>query len=166
MQASGEARSSAHGRVLFVERLRPLSAPDQQALDQLVSVCEERGFRPPQAADLVDATGLPAERVAGLLARGIDEGRIEQVGDHLYGTNVIRGALVAIYRNCMAHDEELAIPPLRDALGTSRKFLIPLLEYVDSLGMTRLRGGVRVLLPNSAVCQQIADSMGPSSTGT
>jgi hypothetical protein len=69
---------------------------------------------------------------------------------------------VEIYRNCMTHDEELAIPDLRDALGTSRKFLIPLLEYVDSLGMTRLRGGVRRLLPTSVVCQQIAAAIDAS----
>ena len=45
-------------------------------------------------------------------------------------------------------------------LGTSRKFLIPLLEYVDSLGMTQLRGGVRRLLQTSPVSQQIADAVG------
>ena len=60
----------------------------------------------------------------------------------------------------MKNNEELVIPELRDALGTSRKFLIPLLEYVDSLGMTRLRGGVRCILQSSPVCQQIADVVG------
>ena len=156
MQGSGEIRSSAHGRILFPERLKPLSETDQAALDRLVTVTRERGFRPPQLQELVAESGLPTKQVEGLLARAIDEGHIEQVGEHLYGANVIRRALVEIYNNCMAHDQELAIPHLRDALGTSRKYLIPLLEYVDSLGMTRLRGGVRRLLPTSAVCQQIA----------
>ncbi len=60
----------------------------------------------------------------------------------------------------MGRDGELEIPSLREELGTSRKFLIPLLEYVDSLGMTQLRGGVRRLLTTSPVCQQIADAVG------
>ncbi|MHC4898814.1 MAG: selenocysteine-specific translation elongation factor [Planctomycetota bacterium] len=162
MQAAGEIRSSAHGRILFLERLKPLSPTDQAALDRLVAISEERGFRPPQLQELVAESSLPARQVEGLLARAIDEGRVEQVGEHLYGASVIRRALVEIYRNCMTHDEELAIPDLRDALGTSRKFLIPLLEYVDSLGMTRLRGGVRRLLPTSVVCQQIAAAIDAS----
>ena len=45
------------------------------------------------------------------------------------------------------------------------RLLIPLLEYVDSLGMTRLRGGQRRLLPTSPVCQQIADAVGGLDTG-
>jgi selenocysteine-specific elongation factor len=160
MQAAEEIRSSAHGRILFTERLKPLSKVDQAALDRLVTTCEELGFRPPQLQDLVAASGLAQKQVEGLLARAIDEGGIEQVGEHLYGTTVIRRSLVEIYRNCMANEQELVIPELRDALGTSRKFLIPLLEYVDALGMTRLRGGVRRLLPTSAVCQQVADAIG------
>ncbi len=160
MQASGEIRSSAHGRILFTQRLKPLPKADQAALDSLVTIAEERGFRPPQLQDLVAESGLPQKQVEGLLARGIDEGGLEQVGEHFYGASVTRRALVEIYRNCMAHDHELIIPELRDSLGTSRKFLIPLLEYVDSLGMTRLRGGVRRLLPTSAVCQQVAGAIG------
>ena len=72
----------------------------------------------------------------------------------------IRRALVAIYHNCVRNGEQLEIPELRDELGTSRKFLIPLLEYIDGLGMTQLRGGVRRLLQTSPVCQQIADAAG------
>ena len=58
--------------------------------------------------------------------------------------------------NCLANDEVLDIPSLRDGLDTSRKFLIPLLEYVDSLGLTVLRGGVRRLLPSSAISRELA----------
>ena len=68
-----------------------------------------------------------------------------------------RQALRSIRRNCLEHDDELEIPALRDELGTSRKYLIPLLEHVDGLGLTRLRGGVRVLLPSSAVCKQLEE---------
>ena len=59
-----------------------------------------------------------------------------------------------------SHAEVLDIPALRDQLDTSRKYLIPLLEYVDSLGLTVLRGGVRRLLPSSDVARELAREVG------
>ena len=64
-----------------------------------------------------------------------------------------------IWRNCRANDDVLDIPKLRDELDTSRKYLIPLLEHVDDLGLTRLRDGVRVLLPSSPAAQAVAASL-------
>jgi selenocysteine-specific elongation factor len=46
--------------------------------------------------------------------------------------------------NC-ERNGQLVIPELRDALGTTRKFLIPILEYLDTCGITIRQGGHRVL---------------------
>lgn len=163
MTKQGRVRTGTHGRVLFLERLQPLPTDEQQALDGLVRACEGGGFRPPSRQELGDALGTPAARLEELIARALDEGFVEEVGDHVYATAVVQRALRSIRRNCLAHDDELEIPSLRDELGTSRKFLIPLLEHVDGLGLTRLRSGVRVLLPSSAVCQQL-EALEASST--
>jgi selenocysteine-specific elongation factor len=160
MQDAGRVESSAHGRLLFRSRLKPLAAEDQALLDKLTDTCRAAGFRPPTHEELVGQVGVAAGRFEGLLARAVDTGLVEPVGDHVYSAEIVRRALVSIYNNCLVHDEELSIPELRDELGTSRKFLIPLLEYVDGLGLTRLRGGVRRLLPTSPVSQQIADVVG------
>jgi selenocysteine-specific elongation factor len=145
----GEVRAATLGRVLFVGRLQPLPTGDQQLLDRLVGRCEDLGHRPPTAPELAAHLGIQAEALAGLLARAIDEGRVEQVGEHVYGARLIQQTLASIRRNCQQHDGVLDIPQLRDELQTSRKFLIPLLEHVDSLGLTILRGGVRRLLASS-----------------
>ena len=86
----------------------------------------------------------------------MDEARIAHVGDHVYGSSTIDRALRAVRANCLRHDEVLEIPELRDELGTSRKFLIPLLEHVDQLGLTRLRGGERRLIASSDVNERLA----------
>ena len=157
LQEDGEVESAGHGRLLFRSRLKPLSERDQAHLDQLVAICEQAGYRPPKVGELAGGLEVGEEQFAGLVARGVDTGLVEPVGDHVYAATIIRRSLVAIYNNCMRHGEELDIPELRDELGTSRKFLIPLLEYVDSLGMTQFRGGVRRLLPTSPTCQGIAE---------
>jgi selenocysteine-specific elongation factor len=155
LQDLGRVRAGAHGRVLFVDRLASLAAPDQRDLERIVDRCRILAFRPPTAAELAADLGIDAARLANLVARALDEVAIEQVGEHLYSAETVRQALLAIRENCLRHDEVLDIPELRDALGTSRKYLIPLLEYVDGLGLTRLRGGERRLLASSDICVEL-----------
>src|SRR5690606_13557989 len=122
--------------------------------------------------ELGAATGIERQRLEGLVARAIDEGRLEMVGEHCYAATVVRRALLAVCANCLRHGEVLDIPELRDALGTSRKYLIPLLahidalgtsrkylipllEHIDALGLTRLRGAERRLLASSDLFEQL-----------
>ena len=160
MQAAGRVRAGRQGQILFLDRLKPLPAEDQARFDKILSACEERGFRPPVLDELAVTSGLSGDALHSLLDRAQDEGLIDKVGDHYYGAKVVRSVLRAVRQNCLAHDEVLDIPSLRDGLDTSRKFLIPLLEYVDSLGLTVLRGGVRRLLPSSAINRELAAEQG------
>ena len=156
LQAAGRVRSGRQGQVLFLDRLKPLPPVQQQQFDRLVGECETRGFRPPELHELAAVVGLDGDALLSLLDRAQDEGKIDKVGDHFYGASIVRQVLRAIRGNCLAHQEVLDIPSLRDQLDTSRKYLIPLLEYVDSLGLTVLRGGVRRLLPSSDLNREMA----------
>lgn len=156
LQQAGRVRAAAHGNLLFVDRMRPLPPQDQSDLERIVARCDELAFRPPTRAELATELRLPAARLESLASRAIDEGRLEPIGDHLWSAATLRTALLAVRRNCLAHGGELDIPGLRDAFETSRKFLIPLLEHIDLLGFTLLRGGVRRLLPNSPIAIELA----------
>jgi selenocysteine-specific elongation factor len=156
LQAAGRVRTGRQGQILFLDRLKPLPPQDQQRLDRIVAECEQRGFRPPELAEIEAASGLRGDPLLSLLDRAQDEGRIDKVGDHYYGSSVVRKVMRAIRTNCLKHGEVLDIPSLRDGLDTSRKYLIPLLEYIDAQGLTVLRGGVRRLLPSSDLSRELA----------
>ncbi|MFT4511679.1 MAG: selenocysteine-specific elongation factor [Planctomycetota bacterium] len=156
MQTAGRVRAGRQGQILFLDRLKPLPQADQVRFDKILSECESRGFRPPRLEELSAAAGLSGDALLSLLDRAQDEGLIDKVVEHFYGASIVRGMLRAVRDNCLANDDVLDIPKLRDGLDTSRKFLIPLLEYVDSLGLTVLRGGVRRLLPSSAISRELA----------
>ena len=158
LQKEGRVRTRSGGRVLFLDRLTPLSAGDQKLLDRLVGTCEEVGFRPLTADELREKLAMSEADYTSLFARAEDEGMVDSVGDHIYGSTVIRKALVAIRNDCLRHDGELNIPELRDERGTSRKYLIPLLEYVDGLGLTQLRSGVRRLISTSELNEELSGS--------
>ncbi|MCB9878668.1 MAG: selenocysteine-specific translation elongation factor [Planctomycetes bacterium] len=156
LQEAGRVRAGQRGQILFLDRLKPLPPEQQRHFDQLVSNCDASGFRPPDLAELAAAVGLQGDALMSLLDRAQDEGLVDKVGDHYYGSRTVQAVLRAVRRNCLANGEVLDIPKLRDELDTSRKYLIPLLEHVDALGLTVLRGGVRRLLPSSDLNRQLA----------
>jgi len=149
LERTGRVRGDAHGRLVFVERLRPLPPQAAAVVERVCSLCEAAQLRPPAEEELGEAAQLRGDPLQSALQRAQDEGRIVRVGEHFYAASAMRRAMRAVRDNCLRNGGELDIPQLRDGLATSRKYLIPLLEQLDAAGLTRLRGGVRVLLPAS-----------------
>jgi len=88
------------------------------------------------------ATVFLPERGGERVALKIVHGRYAE--DAVFRQMLFEEARVAVVENCERHGK-LEIPELRDRLGTTRKFLIPLLEYFDAAGVTLRQGGHRVL---------------------
>ena len=88
---------------------------------------------------------LVAERESGAVLADVDEGEVVHVGGDMFlAGSAYAEAREAVVENCRAHGQ-LEIPGLRDRLGTTRRFLIPLLEHFDGVGLTMRRGGNRIL---------------------
>jgi selenocysteine-specific elongation factor len=73
------------------------------------------------------------------------DGEVVQVEAERYYAASALARLVATLRANMRADHAYSPAELRDMLGLSRKFLIPILEYCDRNGITTRRGGERVL---------------------
>jgi selenocysteine-specific elongation factor len=65
-------------------------------------------------------------------------------GEYYLPAALLSESREAIVANCGKHGS-LDIPSLRDTLGTTRKWLIPLLEHHDAAGLTIRQGANRVL---------------------
>jgi selenocysteine-specific elongation factor len=91
-----------------------------------------------------DATGTPVKaRVARSL---VQEGVLQRVGE---GRLVHRDALVALAASLRARyapGERVDVGVVKEMTGLSRKFVIPLLEYLDRERVTRRAGGDRLLV--------------------
>lgn len=125
---------------------RPALSPEQRAFfDELVTVDETRPLLPVPYAGAAGATRR--SQVAGL-SRAFDtmfaQGVFVKVGDDLY-----RGLQIAKIRELVeAHfrgHERMTAAEFRDMLGTSRKYAMPLLEWLDAHGVTIRNGDFRTL---------------------
>lgn len=143
--AAGELERLPGGRVRPMGREGALSPEQAELLESLATLLEAAGLQPPDQEELAAAQGRAASEVQAVLEVLEDQGRIVRVGKGLW---VARGSLerarAAVVANCERHGQ-LEIPELRDELDTTRKFLIPLLEYFDAQGVTLRQGGHRVL---------------------
>jgi len=130
VQEAGTVRSQEHSGSLPLEQ--------QRARDQIVARIEAGGMSPPLITELgADPALLRALMEAGDLVR---------VGD-FYLTADQAGKIRSEVRGAIAHSGPLTVAQIRDLLGTSRKYAVPLCEWLDSTGATRRQGDMRHLGP-------------------
>ena len=102
-------------------------------------------FQPPAPAELLAALKLSEKRLRALFELLVDRGVVHRVNPEIWMTQAaFEDARAAVVANCQKNGS-LDIPSLRDALKTSRKYLIPLLEHLDASGVTLRQGANRVL---------------------
>ena len=109
-------------------------------LERIVAILNEAGLTPPTVAELEQATGLTG--VLGALRFGAKDGRVIAVESDRYFCPTHLNRFLDTIRELGAQGS-LTPPAIRDRTGLSRKYLIPLLEYADRVGVTR-RVGMRV----------------------
>ena len=140
-------------------------SPEQlAAMDRIAAAVCAAGSEPPTVSELATASavspsggGSPAGTggaVGGggwggsaltLLKLLERKGVVTQVEpDRFYGVDAL-AALTRALRDGMASGREYGPSELRECLGVSRKYLIPLLEYYDQVGVTERRAGGRVI---------------------
>ena len=111
--------------------------------DRLLQRLTDAQWETPTLAEL--EREFPGEPVSPLLAYLVREGAIEQVDRERIAT---KGALDTFRTALEAALQDLggATPAqLRDRLGLTRKYLIPLLEWADRRGITQRAGDLRTL---------------------
>ncbi len=117
----------------------------EEAARGVLAALAKDPYQPPSPAELVAALALPEKRVRAVLELLIDRGEVHRVNPEILMTRAsFEGARAAVVENCQKNGA-LDIPSLRDRLGTSRKYLIPLLEHLDATGVTLRQGTHRVL---------------------
>jgi selenocysteine-specific elongation factor len=144
-RARGELRLEPGGLVRAAARAAPADPKLEALAARAHALLAREPFAPPAQAELAPSLGAPEADVKKALQRLADTGRARRVDEGLwFAGEALERAKAAVAENCGKHGH-LEIPELRDALGTSRKFLIPLLEWFDAQGFTVRQGGHRVL---------------------
>lgn len=132
-------RSSSGGLIRLPDFMPTFSAPQQAQVDQLLQVFYLNPYMSPGRAG--------AEAIVGseVLAVLIEQGRIVKLTE---GILFLRETYEEALAKIVTHLEEygkITAAEARDLLGATRKYVLPLLEHMDALRITRRLGDERVL---------------------
>ncbi|MGH9245770.1 MAG: selenocysteine-specific translation elongation factor [Acidimicrobiales bacterium] len=120
-------------------RARPTGQSDPLADHPFLAALAASPFAPPDPV----AAGVDRAELRELVRRGLV---VALDGVH-FASPAIDAAAGVMAALLSTHPDGVTVADVRDALGTSRKFVLPLLNRLDATGVTRRRGDVRVAGP-------------------
>ncbi|NLT22623.1 MAG: selenocysteine-specific translation elongation factor [Syntrophorhabdus sp.] len=114
---------------------------EKRVLDALLTA----GFTPPGLKDLAGIVGVTEKNARELLERLAFTGGVVKVGQDMYFHRDMIEEVKEKAANYLRDHQEMGPSDFKSELNLSRKFLIPLLEYLDQIKLTIRKGDKRVL---------------------
>jgi selenocysteine-specific elongation factor len=105
---------------------------------------EQAGLAAPAVAEVMRASGVETARSRTILQMLLREGKLVRVSEDL----VLHAPVLAGLRESLAgrKGERFGVTQFKEWTGVSRKYAIPLLEYLDREHLTRREGDERVVV--------------------
>jgi len=141
----------AEGRLRDVRHAVKLSARQEDLAARIEKLFLDAPFATPRAEEVPAAVGAPAKEVDPLLKLLLATGALRRLGQE--GVLLHRTSIATARDRAVAHIREkgeLIAADFKDVLGSTRKYVIPLLEHLDDLGVTKRDGARRLLGPRAS----------------
>ncbi len=124
-----------------------LTPHEQQVQDDLDRLFQDSALTPPDRATLSTATGADGEVLDRMIRLLLRAGRLERVDALIFSADALarlRREIAALGRG--AEPVRIDVAAFKERFGVTRKFAIPLLEYLDRARVTRRVGSDRIVL--------------------
>ena len=122
-----------------------LGADQAELKKKIDEIYKKAGLKPPYFRDIPRQLDIDPQSAKDVLMLLIEEGMIIKAKDDLYfdrdAVDVLKKRLIDFF----ATNNELTTPEFKELAGVSRKYLIPLIEYFDSINLTIRIGDIRKL---------------------
>ena len=121
-----------------------LKQDEEAAIGKIESAFQSAGLSVPSAAEVLATCGVDPARAKSLLQILYRGGKLKKISDdltyHATAIDRLRG-LLASHKG-----ESFGVPDFKEWTGISRKYAIPLLEFLDRERVTRREGDKRIVL--------------------
>ncbi len=123
-----------------------LSSEEQSAKEQICQAFERAGLAVPAAKEVLQALPIDRARAEKILHILLREKTLLKVSEDLIFHRSALERLRALVAQRKAESNRLDVAAFKETTGLSRKYAIPLLEYLDRERVTRREGDVRIIL--------------------
>lgn len=130
----------AHGRSVT------LQGTDEKTREQLLAKFRELGLQAPSPDEIAASVGVDRATGRKIIQLLVKEQLLAKVNETLIVDRAALQKLVDDVRGRKAVSPKLGVGEFKELTGLSRKYAVPLLEYLDSQRITRRVGDERVIL--------------------
>jgi selenocysteine-specific elongation factor len=145
----GEKILGGTDRLALAAHKVAVSGEDARVKEALAGAYRSGGLKPPEAAALAavcKASPALVERMSALLLREKMLVRVDTLLFHAEALRQLKADVAAMKDAAPNGRATVDVAAFKDRYGVSRKFAIPLLEYLDRERVTRRTGDVRLVL--------------------
>jgi len=122
-----------------------LTTAQRALLERALDAFHRGGFTPPSVDEIASSLSAPTSEVRAMVDRAVQMGDLVHIGGPVHLHREHAETLRLRTMNLLAERPEgISVGDLRDALGTSRKYVIPICEHLDRVRLTKRRGDLRV----------------------
>ena len=146
------ARMAGAGRITLTERgvalagHGPQLSPQQRdVLERIVEIYHAARFQPPAAQQVQAQVARNQAAVPELIKLAAAQGRLVAIAPDFYLHADVEQQMRQTLAGRLAHGDGLTVSQIREILDTTRKYAVPLCEYLDRTGFTERRGDLRIL---------------------
>jgi selenocysteine-specific elongation factor len=126
-----------HNRLALPAHEPAVSPAEREAMQRVEAAFLEAPFRPPRPDQVAEKTGLDSPAAREAVRRLLERERLVRVApDLLFHRDAIERAREALV-DYLRREGSLESVKFKYLLETTRKYAIPLLDYFDSVGVTR-----------------------------
>ena len=129
----------------LADRGPKLSKGEQELLHQLIEMFRQAGCQPPSIKECEQAATKNQKSVRSLIDLAACNGDLIEIGEGLYLHAEVEHDLKVKLAEAFKARTELTMSEMREILGTSRKYGVPIGEYLDRIGFTQRDGDLRRL---------------------
>jgi selenocysteine-specific elongation factor len=130
--------------VALASHKAPFSTQDTRILARIEASFRQAGLRPPSHREVLDAAGTDLKQARALLETLIKSKALVRISEDL----IFHADAIADIRKSLAGHKgrKFSVPEFKEWTKISRKYAIPLLEYLDREHLTKRDGDVRIVL--------------------
>ena len=114
-----------------------------QASQEILDIYKKQAFNVPDLTNLINSTGLDLKTVKNITLALAKEGQLISISGQFYLHHNVFQNLIDFLKTHFKKHKTIDVGGLREFTKVSRKFLIPLLEYLDNNDWTIREGDVR-----------------------
>lgn len=124
----------------------PLSQIDETLKTKIIELLEKSGFQPPSKEEIGQSLKIDQKTLSDILRLMAKEGSLVRINDSMYIASSVYKKILESLRSFYSKKSEMTVSEFRDMLNTTRKYAMPIIEYLDSNNVTMRVGDVRKLL--------------------